>query len=291
MNRDQFIAFVKSPSTLDAGSTTLLENLVKEYPFCQTAEILYALNLNKENNFRFNAQLKTAAAYAADRKLLKQLLADQQKDRQVDKKEYQTAEVQESIPDTDQISEPETVSMAEDVTDIPPAPDKKQELLDLIDRLKQEIESILTEGSGDEEDLLDDLTASLESIIPAKKKPEPPPVRPDIKDYNFSHLPPLVEKPGEPMSNSDLIDKFIRDEPRIEAPQKAEFFDAGDFAKHGLVDRGEIVSETLAKVHLKQGRTDDAIKIYEQLSLLYPEKSSFFAAQIKKIKRDQLTDR
>ena len=91
-------------------------------------------------------------------------------------------------------------------------------------------------------------------------------------------------------SNEALIDRFINDEPKIEAPQKTEFFDAVDYARHGLEDKQDIVSETLARVHLKQGYPDKAIKIYERLSLVYPEKSSFFAAQIEKIKKDQHTD-
>jgi len=114
-------------------------------------------------------------------------------------------------------------------------------------------------------------------------------IKPDIKDYNFSHLGDLRDEPENALSNETLIDRFIKDEPKIEAPQKTEFFDAVDYARHGLEDKQDIVSETLARVHLKQGYPEKAIKIYERLSLVYPEKSSFFAAQIEKIQKDQIS--
>jgi hypothetical protein len=44
------------------------------------------------------------------------------------------------------------------------------------------------------------------------------------------------------------------------------------------------MTETLAEVYVKQGKLKKAKKAYEILALKYPEKSSFFANQIKKIK-------
>ena len=44
------------------------------------------------------------------------------------------------------------------------------------------------------------------------------------------------------------------------------------------------MTETLAKVYLEQKKYVNAIKAYRILSLKYPEKSSFFATQIKAIK-------
>ena len=43
------------------------------------------------------------------------------------------------------------------------------------------------------------------------------------------------------------------------------------------------MTETLAKVYLEQKKFSKAIKAYEILSLKYPEKSGFFADQIKAI--------
>lgn len=45
----------------------------------------------------------------------------------------------------------------------------------------------------------------------------------------------------------------------------------------------EIISETLAELLVLQGKKKKAIKMYQQLSLKFPEKSANFAAQIKKL--------
>ncbi len=45
------------------------------------------------------------------------------------------------------------------------------------------------------------------------------------------------------------------------------------------------VTETLAKIYLKQGMYKQAILAYEKLSLKYPEKNIYFAAQIEEVKK------
>ena len=74
MNLDQFNSFLNSPATLNGQSLPLLTELVKEYPYFQTAQVLLAKNLHNEKNIRYNAQLKIAAAYSTDRKKLYELI-------------------------------------------------------------------------------------------------------------------------------------------------------------------------------------------------------------------------
>ena len=84
-------------------------------------------------------------------------------------------------------------------------------------------------------------------------------------------------------NTSIIIDKFIETEPKINTPKREEFFSSEQSAKESLIENDEIVTETLARVYLEQGYLDKAITAYKKLSLKFPQKSSFFAAQIKLI--------
>jgi len=53
--------------------------------------------------------------------------------------------------------------------------------------------------------------------------------------------------------------------------------------KESIIKKDEIVSEPLANILAQQGHTEKAKAMYEKLSLIFPEKSSFFALQIEKL--------
>lgn len=85
-------------------------------------------------------------------------------------------------------------------------------------------------------------------------------------------------------SKKELIDKFIREEPSIKKGT-ASFYDPTEAARKSLMQSDDIATETLARLYLKQGKVLQAIKIYEKLSLKFPEKSDYFARQIQEIKK------
>ena len=95
----------------------------------------------------------------------------------------------------------------------------------------------------------------------------------------------VINTPQSFKEAASIIDNFIEKEDDI-VPKRAEFFNPAKAAKSSLLDREDIVTETLAKVYAQQGNISKAISTYEKLSLLHPEKSSYFAAFIEKLKTD-----
>lgn len=72
MNRQQFSEWMERPGSLDEGSLRDLEALLGEYPWSQTIDLLYLLNLKATGDWRFGKQLRATAAQAADRARLRE---------------------------------------------------------------------------------------------------------------------------------------------------------------------------------------------------------------------------
>ena len=87
---------------------------------------------------------------------------------------------------------------------------------------------------------------------------------------------PIQEK----QVKNSLIDTFIQNNPKIIPLEKGKNFTTPvpkNTQDHALM------TETLASVYLAQKKYENAIQAYKILSLKYPEKSGFFADEIKRI--------
>jgi hypothetical protein len=103
-------------------------------------------------------------------------------------------------------------------------------------------------------------------------------------DENTEILSPFerIEK-DKRLTNTELINKFIKGEPKI-IPD-SEKVSTDDISAESVREDEGFITDTLAKIYVKQGYYSKAIFAYEKLILKYPEKSSYFAGQINKIKK------
>lgn len=249
MKQEQFIDYLISPVKLNANTIDELRVLSTVYPYCSSINTLLTLNLFKDKNIQFETQLGISASLTADRKMLK-LLIDNLGDS-LDKIE---------LPDefTEKVKDEQATIIDKEFEE------KVRKDSEKIEELKARIEKKLAEIEKAKKDA---------KHITSKAKSKEPIEIEQLKNDN------------QAKTKFELIDQFIHTSPSISRSQ-SEFYDAIEYAHQSIVDQENIVSETLAKIYYDQGYKEKSIKIYNKLSLKYPEKSSFFAAQIKKIKKE-----
>ena len=106
-------------------------------------------------------------------------------------------------------------------------------------------------------------------------------------EYSFSQWLSLtnikkIDRYESKKQETEVIENFIKNNPTIKT-DKNKFFSPSETAKNSLIEKDELVTETLARVYLEQEHFEKAIEAYKNLSFKYPKKSSFFADQIKLI--------
>jgi len=83
---------------------------------------------------------------------------------------------------------------------------------------------------------------------------------------------------------TSLIEKFLEAQPKMPPVKEKEPNSPVDNNKQSDEGNDDPVTETLATIYAQQGYYKKAIQIFEKLSLKYPEKSTYFAGHIEKIK-------
>ncbi len=247
MKRENIIAFVHDPSKLDQASLGELEELLNTYPWFQTAHLLVAKNHHNIDSIKFHEILRDSAAYAGDRTVLYHLIHAPVVKTPVTWMDEQSNE------SGDKAGQEEDV--VKRLLDPEPVNESSDEFA-FTGAYQLEEESVPSETTAIEEYTFTGWFDHFQSISP--------------------------EKPAR-TQKEDLIDKFITDSPALarghEIPPSGK-----DLSDASSLDSDSFMTETLARIYEKQGLLKKAIYAYEKLSLKYPEKSTYFASQINRIK-------
>lgn len=92
-------------------------------------------------------------------------------------------------------------------------------------------------------------------------------------------------KAVEPKRTDSVIEKFIKEEPIIQAPS-AQNLNNENMARQSAEDNYSLVTETLANIYVDQALYLKAIEVFKKLILKYPEKKSYFAARIQELEKN-----
>ena len=281
MNKKTFTSLLAHPESISQKNLFGLSEIVEKYPFFQTARALHLKSLKKSNSLLYNDALKLTAAYTADRNILF---------------EYITSNffIQNEISDTIQKQEDSYLKLEVTTEDISEQVSKeidqqlKTELKkadailnpDLFHRREKSVEK-LTKNEIKKSDLeknnpLDFTKEDSHSFSEwLKLTTAKPIVREETKNLSNSKKP-----------NSDLINKFIQENPKLKPSKSTVKYDKEENLANQITYSSEaLMTETLAKVYLQQNNYQKALQAYKILSLKYPEKSGFFADQIRAINK------
>jgi hypothetical protein len=299
VNRQLFLQLLAHPESVSELASIELKKFTEDFPYCQTGQLLFVKHLHLQQSVHYPEQLKTAAAYAVDRKLLYHLLHSPVKEtdaetsntspsifvqsdakEQPDSKIIQENKVTEEAKAQTELIEKRLKEISRSKIEIPLEKPDEQEVIS-----RTESESISVKI---DENIPDKKVVSIE-IEEHKKETDY-----ESGKHSFTEWLKTVKKESlakrkvekaqsKPASSTDeIINSFIEAEPRI-VPSKAEFYNPVKAAKQSLEEHDDLVSETLANLFAQQGNPHRAIEIFKKLMLLHPEKSTLFAARIKNL--------
>jgi hypothetical protein len=284
MQKNSFYNCFEDANSLNDLCVKDLENLVAKTPYFQPAWMLLAKAKSIKASADYHNILSQTAARVYNREQLFDFIYVQDQAQIVSEKK----DVVKEQAKPDESKKPDTsVEVKKETSDATKPKETKQEpKAKIVAAKSSEPPKPIKKSDGEEVKSKEDLRAVVKERLAAideekktKKTLEKKEAAKEVKAESKAKPPKKTAK-----SKEEIIESFIKHNPGINKPKDAEYKEELEVAARSLNENFDFISETLAEINLKQGHTQKAIKIYQKLSLKYPEKSSYFAAQIKKIK-------
>ena len=242
---------IKHPEQMDRETLYELRSMLALYPYFQTARLLLLQNLYLLHDPSFDEELRRAAIYITDRKVIFQM---------IEAGHYQ-------------LRQPAPVRHTSTTTEQPSSTPQP-----------------LSSSSSRTLSLIDNFLASLpeddESSKKSQRKPTPADAAVDYVAYllETEGESELADSPTPQLRGQSLIDNFINnDKGKIVLPDTPTLRpdDVDDTTQPENQAENDFGTETLARIYIKQGRYSSALEIIRRLSLENPKKNAYFADQIR----------
>lgn len=275
MEQKELTALLQHPASITPAQTAELKELLERYPYFQAARAVRLKGLRNERSLHYNKELKLTAAYTIDRAVLFDLITSE---------EFEQDQIADRIKKQEQIQKEIQEQPEETKEENPVALDQA-----LKKKLREEESQKITPSAPSEEKTEQreekDVLELGKPLIFRKEE-----------NHSFSEwlklttAKPIERAPISPEDEKnrsrkfDLIDEFISKSPKINPAVPAN---RSNLAEERLVSPEALMTETLARVYLEQKNYKKAIQAYKILILKNPEKSGFFADQIRAIEKIQ----
>ena len=300
LNTQNYTLLLADPQQITKQTLSDLVEVIDAYPYFQSARALWLKGLKNQESFRYNDALKLTAAHTTNRDILFEFITSDS---------FEQDQISLQILSNDQAIGQYDIEIGEDLSQTIDTEQKQEykEALEnaeavlhpnLFEKKIADVEKMIAvsqEFSGKEDSLDADQkqAASRELGIDT-------PLEFSKKDrHSFSQwlqltsaTPIVREETQQPQPQKatkekehkyDLIEKFINEKPKIKTLKNNT--QQQNTPQEDSKPSNSLMTETLAKVYLQQKNYKKAIQAYKILILKNPEKSGFFADQIRAVEK------
>jgi hypothetical protein len=302
MNRTDFLNMMKGNVPVSRQMVGEVSELIDIFPYFQSAHMLLLKGLQDNEDVKFENQLRNSALYIADREVLYNYLSSSiAHSKEINSNTEKTTGL-ETISSDSQQTVIESANNSEQLITVIEADDYVVKANEHSDNEPHSHTILVSERIIEEEGgviiVMDEENEDEEEAVfymdPGISVPESS----DLLELDLDNSDDMVSDessgntavqetniiPPVKQIQSELIDRFIIANPRIEPNRDKTAVPVEDISKPFVENEGSFLTETLARIYINQGYYSKAIDIYEKLSLKFPEKSSYFASQIEKVK-------
>lgn len=245
-------SLISHPELLDKATLYELRNLIALYPYYQPARVLLLKNLFLLHEPTFDEELRRAAVYITDRRVLFDIVEGVhyqliQKKNDAHKSQDATLKKDDAAPE-----------------------DRTTSLIDsFLDQIPEDYDDASGSSSSSEKPTVADATVDYVAYLLKAESSTPSSEEQQLKGQEL--IDNFINNDGGKITlhreEDDALDKEDENVPQEDESNDAE--DAGYF------------TETLARIYIKQGRYSKALEIITRLNLDYPKKNRYFADQIR----------
>lgn len=305
MNIEYYTYLLANPQKITSEDLQALDLTIKKYPYFQSARALQLKGLKNQDSFLYNDALKLTAAHTTDRDILFEYITSEkfiqheisqtilQHDASVEEIKVISENISEQISlEIDRQIKAE-MQKAENILN----PALFQRKIDSISNLVEKKEGKHSERINTAEEAFQpdkpleftksDTHSFSEWLKLTKAKPIERSEEISEKKNKPSKVSSEASTQEEKERKYELIDKFIQERPKIIPSENTANSNKKEEQKNLATPYTQpsdsLMTETLAKVYLQQKNYKKAIQAYKILILKNPEKSGFFADQIRAI--------
>lgn len=241
MTQQQLYEWITHPELLNRDTLYELRTLLARYPYFQTVRLLYLKNLYLLHDITFGEELRKAALYVADRKVLFYLIEGER---------FAIVSPDEQHPAEEEAGLDRTLSLIDAFLSSLPEEPATMELPTM--------------------DITTDYTSYLLREEPEESSPKE---APQMKGQSLidDFIEKAADEPFLPQLGAKGVEPDKGEEAKTAEPEEDE----------EEVEDESYFTETLAKIYVKQRRYSKALEIIKKLNLKYPKKNAYFADQIR----------